>query len=1090
MTRIYVDKGSSDRVPLIRGHPRDPRYFFFETSQIMRSVAKWTAPALFAILIATAADSACADDFDERVAPLVAKKCLACHNATDKKGGLDLASAKAALIGGESGPAFVPKSLDESLIWEKVSQNEMPPKKPLAEEEKQILKRWIVAGAKWGTDPIDVFKYSSDARAGYDWWSLKPLSRPMPPAVSDGGWVRNAIDRFILAELEARGLQPAPEADKRTLIRRLSFDLLGLPPDPEDVAAFLADDAIDAYSRLVERLLESPHYGERWGRHWLDVVRFGESQGFERDRLRPNAWPYRDWVISALNADLAYDEFVRLQLAGDIMDPADPRATIATGFLVAAPWDEVGQMQQSAAMKAVVRQDELEDLIAVTGQTFLGLTVNCARCHDHKFDPVSQAEYYKLAAVFAGVRHGERETSPLDSAAGGGDRAAARRHQLADAERRLAQELEAIDAPVRERILAARTASGAPRVELPRPIARWGFDGDLRDAIGELHGTARGAARVEDGRLVLDGKESFVETAPLKADLAARTLEVWLTLEGLDQHGGGAITIQSTTGAVFDAIVFGEKEPGQWMTGSNGYSRTQSFHGPAETEADKAVVQIVIVYDSDRTIACYRNGKRYGAPYTAPALATFEAGKSQILFGLRHSPPESDRFLAGAIDRAAIYDKALSPDEVAALAGVPSDVVTEDRLLAKISPEDLHRRQKLVFELSRVRSEISLDAGRKVYAVAPGMPPPTFILDRGNPAQRREAALPGAIKSVSGASPDFGLDGDASDAERRRRLAEWITDRRNPLTPRVIANRLWHYHFGVGIVDTPNDFGFNGGRPSHPELLDWLACELINPTVVAGLGHRREQRWSEPLSATEDLPSPGRPAVVPSAGSGDPRRAVQNPPPWSLKHLHRLIVTSATYRQSSRSSANAAKVDAGNRYLWRKTPQRLEAEALRDTMLVVAGEMNPMVGGPGFHDFRTFTFNSQFYEPVDPVGYAFNRRTVYRTWVRSGRNEFLDVFDCPDPSTTAPRRAVTTTPLQALALLNNSFTLRMSERLAARAERDARDLDSQIARVYNLAFNRKPEPEELAGAKTFAATHGLPALCRVIFNTNEFLYVD
>jgi hypothetical protein len=249
-------------------------------------------------------------------------------------------------------------------------------------------------------------------------------------------------------------------------------------------------------------------------------------------------------------------------------------------------------------------------------------------------------------------------------------------------------------------------------------------------------------------------------------------------------------------------------------------------------------------------------------------------------------------------------------------------------------------------------------------------------------------------------------------------------------------------------VDTPNDFGFNGGRPSHPDLLDWLACELIEPTQI------------------------------------------RNSSPWSLKHLHRLIVTSAAYRQSSRMSAEAAKVDSGNRLLWRKSPQRLEAEALRDAMLLVAGEMNPTMGGPGFHDFRTFTFNSQFYEPLDPVGYAFNRRTIYRTWVRSGRNEFLDVFDCPDPSTTAPKRAVTTTPLQALALLNNSFTLRMAERLAARAEREAPGLDAQIARIYDLAFNRKPHPEELTEAKTFVVAHSLAALCRVIFNSNEFLYID
>jgi hypothetical protein len=998
-----------------------------------------------------------ADDFDTVVAPLLARKCLGCHNAGDKKGGLNLASAAAARAGGEGGEVVVPGKPEESLLWEKVSQNEMPPKKPLGDDEKKILRRWIADGAKWGTDPIDLFKYTSATRAGYDWWSLRPLKRPDLPAGTDDAQLRNPIDRFILAGLRAKELRLSPEADKRTLIRRLSFDLLGLPPDPSDVSKFLTDEAPDAYARLVERLLESPHYGERWGRHWLDVVRFGESQGFERDKLRPNSWPYRDWVIAAFNDDLPYDEFVRLQLAGDVLYPADPRAVIATGFLVAAPWDEVGQTQQSAAMKAVVRQDELEDLIGVTGQTFLGLTVNCARCHDHKFDPVSQTEYYRMAADFAGVRHGERESLSPD-AGGKDDRGASRRRdELAQIEKRHNEELIAFDTPIRQRILSRRQTTPAPAIELPRPIARWEFEGDLKDSIGELHGTAHGIARVEDGQLLLDGNDSFVETAPLKSELTARSLEVWVQLASLEQRGGGAITIQSSSGAIFDSIVFGEKEPGQWMAGSNGYSRTQSFNAPLEAEADKSIVKFVIVYHSDRTVTGYRNGHRYGSPYTAPSLAAYEAGKSQVLFGLRHSPPGGDRFLAGAIDRAALYDRALNPDEVAALAGVASDVVTDDQLQAELSPDALRTRQKLVFELSRARSQMRLVTGGRVYAVNAAPPEPTFVLDRGNPAQKRDVALPGAIKSLGGFSPEFGLDPDASEGERRRRLAEWITDVHNPLTPRVIVNRLWHYHFGVGLVDTPNDFGFNGGRPTHPELLGWLASELIEPTQ----------------SATFRIPN-----------------SEFRIPKWSLKHLHRLIVNSATYRQSSAMIPDGAKVDAGNRFLWRKTPQRLEAEALRDAMLLVAGELNPTMGGPGFNDFRTFTFNSQFYEPVDPVGFEFNRRTVYRTWVRSGRNEFLDVFDCPDPSTTAPKRAVTTTPLQALALLNNSFTLRMAERLASRVAREAEGVERQVARLYGLAFNRDPQPVELDQAKTFIAAHGMPALCRVIFNSNEFLYID
>jgi hypothetical protein len=1008
-----------------------------------------SALAWVAIFVAAVSSRARGDDFDTAVAPLFARRCLDCHNASAKKGGLDLSTAKTALAGGDSGPAVDPGKIEESLLWERVSKHEMPPKKPLSDAEQQVLKNWITSGAKWGTDPIDPFKFSSENRAGYDWWSLLPVKRPAIPVVADPTWERNPIDRFVAAGLAARGLKTSSPADKRVMIRRLSFDLLGLPPEPDDVEAFVADPSPDAYRQLVDRYLDSPHYGERWGRHWLDIVRFGESQGFERDKLRPNSWPYRDWVISALNDDLPYDEFVRLQLAGDILRPHDPRGTIATGFLVAAPWDEVGQTQQSAAMKAVVRQDEIEDLLAATGQTFLGLTINCARCHDHKFDPITQTEYYRLAATLAGSRHGERES--LSGAPPGPDLVAIR-DKLAQSEQQLRTEMTRIDDPARQKILAARTAAPAPAVALPPPVARWEFEGDLKDSIGNLHGTAQGNARVAGGQLLLDGKDSFVETPPLPTEIGAKTLAVWLTLANLEQRGGGAMTIQSPSGAIFDSIVFGERDAGQWMAGSNGFTRWQSFAAAVEKEATREVVQIAIVFGSDQTITAYRNGHRYGMPYMASSKAIFEAGRSQILFGLRHSPPGGDRFLAGAIDRAMLFDKALDADQVAALAGVKSDLVTEAQILASLSRDEYTRRRSLQFELSHIAMEKRLVSGVRTYAISPAAPEATYVLARGNPGQKQELVGPGAIRSLSGMTADLGLAADAPDGPRRQRLAEWITDIHNPLTPRVIVNRLWHYHFGAGIVETPNDFGFNGGRPSHSELLDWLAAELIAPT--------------EPAAGTK-------------------------PVPWSLKHLHRLIATSATYCQSSASNPRAAQVDAGNRLLWRHTPQRLEAEALRDAMLVVAGEFNPQMGGPGFQDFRTFTFNSQFYEPIDPVGYEFNRRTVYRTWVRSGRNEFLDVFDCPDPSTAAPRRAVTTTPLQALALLNNSFTFRMADRLAARVEREAAEnLDARIAYLYRLAYNRTPATDEVGAAKEHVAAHGLAALCRVIFNSNEFLYID
>jgi hypothetical protein len=342
-----------------------------------------------------------------------------------------------------------------------------------------------------------------------------------------------------------------------------------------------------------------------------------------------------------------------------------------------------------------------------------------------------------------------------------------------------------------------------------------------------------------------------------------------------------------------------------------------------------------------------------------------------------------------------------------------------------------------------LRKQLTRAQATQVYAVK-SMPKPetTYVLLRGNPAAPGDVVSPAGVAAVLRSGADFDLAPDATDADRRRALAGWIASERNPLFARVIVNRLWQYHFGVGFIETPSDLGFNGGRATHPALLDWLATELID--------------------------------------SG-----------WSLKHLQRLIVTSAAYRQSSLPNPDAMTVDVGNRLLWRKSPLRLEAEEVRDAILAVSGELNPAVGGPGYHDFTTFTRNTQFYVPVDAVGDSFNRRSLYRAWVRSGRNRFLDVFDCPDPSTKTPKRAVTTTPLQALSLMNNSFVLRMADCFAERLQTECGDdTAAQVGRAYELVYSRPPKPEEQAEAVQFVGDHGLPALCRVLFNTNEFLYVE
>jgi hypothetical protein len=989
------------------------------------------------LLLPTALSAAEPIDFDRQIAPLLAARCLDCHAGKEPKGGLDLSNRKAALAGGESGAAITPGKLEESLIWEKVSEGEMPPKKPLPEKERALFKAWIAGGAAWGTERIDPFRFTTEHRAGYDWWALQPLSRPAVPEVKSD-WPRsNAIDSFVQAKLVNQQLSPSAPAERRAFIRRLSIDLIGLPPTPEEVRTYLADQSPEATARLIDRLLASPHYGERWARHWLDVIRFGESQGFERDKLRTDSWRYRDWVVNAFNRDLPYDEFVRQQIAGDVLTNNSVAGIAATGFLVAGPYDEVGKTQQSAAMKAVVRQDELEDLVSVVGQTFLGLTVNCARCHDHKFDPILHQEYYQLAACLAGVEHGSRPLPREIVQRAAADPIAALRAR----QESISRELAAREADVR-RELAAAQRDRLKNVPSPTPLAEWTFDENLRDARGGLHGTAVGDAAVKDGKLVVDGKAAYVSTEPIAAELGPKTLVAWVKLANLSQRGGGVISLQTLDGNEFDVIVFGEQEAGRWMAGSNGFVRYKSFGGPPETEAVDRVVQIAIVFAADGTISAFRDGAAYGSPYLSSGLKTYAAGKAQIVFGLRHAPAGGNKMLAGAIDRAMLFDRALSAEEVAVLAGAKEAPLREADVVAKLSENDRAWRAAAILERDQLANQIKRYEEATAYAVAPQKPHEVQILARGEPNKPLGIVSPAGIASLGAARAEFQLAGAASDAERRTKLADWLSDRSNPLAARVIVNRLWHYHFGVGIVETPNDFGFNGGRPSHRELLDWLATELIE--------------------------------------SG-----------WSLKHIHRLIVTSATYQQASLPRADALSKDAGNRLLWRKSPQRLDAETLRDAILFTSGALNEDFGGPGFTDFTTFVSNSQFYEIVDTPGHAFNRRSLYRTWIRSGRSPLLDVFDCPDPSTKTPARAVTTTPLQALSLLNNSFVLRTSDTLAARLKADAGDdLAAQLRRAYWLLYSREPSAAELKLLIPFARQHDLSALMRVLVNANEFVYVD
>ena len=974
-------------------------------------------------------------DFDRDVAPILASRCLDCHSAAEKKGGLDLSRVESATAGGESGSAIVAGKPDESFLWQRIAAEEMPPKKPLPAKERAVLKGWIAAGAKWGTSPIDPFRFTTAARGGYDWWSLQKLVRPKAPGEraesreqrSESG-NSNSIDAFVRAKLADKGLSLSPPADKRTLIRRVTLDLTGLPPTPEEIAAFLDDDSPQAYEKVVQKLLDSPRYGERWARHWLDVAHFGESDGFEYDRMRPHAWRYRDWVIDAFNRDLPYDEFARMQIAGDVLAGGE-QGIIATGFLVAGAHDSL--LPKGEVMQAIMRQDELEDIVGTVSQTFLGLTVQCARCHDHKFDPVRQVEYYQLASALAGVKRGDRPIPPAQL-----------RPELEENQRRLMEELTTLEKPVRENMLKERKAAAKSAGRPPEPLASWNFDVDLNDQRGRLHGKLHEGAEIKDGTLVLNGQRAFAATSLIDRDIQEKTLEAWVKLANLDQRGGGVISIQSRDGEIFDAIVFGEKDARQWLAGSNFFQRTQSFEGPHEMEATSRAVHIAIVYSADGTIGAYRDGVPYGKPYKSSGPQLFKKDESQIIFGIRHFPAGGNKHLTGVIERANLYDRALTAEEVAASAGTVSSFVSDDEIDRKLPLERRNRRRELKQEFAEVTEQITRLREAKAFAVTPQEAPVSHLLVRGNPQQKGDVVSPAGLVAIKTASSTFGLSPDAPDAERRRKLAEWITSKDNPLFARTIVNRLWHYHFGRGIVETPSDLGFSGGVPVHRELIDWLACELVDR------GFR-------------------------------------------LKELHRLIVLSETYCQSSLPREECLAVDRDATLLWRYPPRRMEAEVVRDSMLTISGQLNPAIGGPSFQDFRPYFYKgSQFYEPQDFVGSEFHRRSIYRMWARGGKNPLLDTFDCPDPSTTTPKRGSTTTPLQALALFNNSFTLRMADAFAERLDKDApASMDAQIERAFVLAYARPPTAEELAASRAVVQKEGLAPLCRALFNSNGFLYI-
>lgn len=857
-----------------------------------------------------AADPPAAPAFNADVRPIFQAYCTECHGEAEKpKGGLDLRLKRFVVQGGKSGPAIVVGKPDESLLIDRVIGGDMPPgKKKLSAAEIDTLKRWVAGGAKVeAAEPETLttgFTITDDDRR---WWAFRPVTRPKVPDAR--GPVRNPIDAFVLAKLDAKGLGFNPPADRVTLARRVYFDLTGLPPSPDAVDEFVSDSAPDAYEKLVENLLASPQYGERWGRHWLDVAGYADSEGASpQDPERTNAWKYRDYVIRSFNADKPFDRFIREQLAGDELvtppyaelPPADLDTLIATGFLRMAP-DGTGA---PGADQKLVRNAVLTDTVKITSSAFLGLTVGCAECHNHRYDPIPQTDFYRLRAAFEPAYDLSAWKPP-----------AARQVSLATAaDRKKAADVEAEAALLDKERLKKQDGFIAAT-----------FEKELAKLPPEMRAAARAARDTPDAR---------------------------------------------------------------------------------RTPAQKKLMQ------------------------EHPSL-NVSAGSLYL------------------------YDKPAA-DELKKMADAAAEV----------------RKKKPVEQFVRALTE------------APGKVPTTFLFHRGDPDQPKGAVPPGGLSVLDAVLPvkvpekplAVGTTG------RRLALANWLTDPRHPLTSRVLVNRVWMLHFGRGLVGTPGDFGRLGERPSHPELLDWLAAEFV--------------------------------------ANG-----------WSVKHLHRLILTSMAYRQASVRNPKADAVDPDNRLLGRFPLRRLDAEAVRDATLAVSGKLNPKPFGPpvpvmeddaGLVVIGKANRDGAQYKLGDesvPAGEE-SRRSVYIQVRRSKPLAVLAVFDGATAEPNCETRNSSTATPQALILMNGDFAVGQAEAFAARVTREAGGgTPDQVKRAWKLVYLRDPTDKELAGALAFlrraadafrtrpepvvppkkgekppeppsAESRALAAFCQVLLSSNRFLYVE
>jgi hypothetical protein len=926
-----------------------------------KASARWALPLVAAaVAITTLAQTGAVTDKDVR--PILEKKCFQCHGESLKMGNLDLRSRESMLKGGSTGPVLVPGHAAESLLYQRVT-GQLTPRMPmvpvpaLTESEVAVLKRWIDEGAKWESALPAVGSAPGDkAGASYaeyrervitdemrHWWAFQKPVRHTPPAVNPERWSKNPIDMFVKASMDAKGLTPAPEADRATLIRRAYLDLIGLLPSPDEVDSFVSDSSPHAYEDMIERLLASSHYGERWGRFWLDVVRFAESSGYEHDRTLSTAWRYRDYVIKSLNGDKPYNQFVIEQLAGDELDKPTEESLVATAFYRVGP-----RVRFREKDNPYYRYDYLDDIIRTTFGGFMGLSVQCARCHDHKFDPITRMDYYRSVGMFFGHVNYDHLLVPKKEA-----------DEWATATREVLREI----APLKKEI-----------AQIEAPYKRKQF-------------------------------EETVKKLPEDVQLAIKT--------PVEQRTPG----QKLLAAQFESGL--DVDP--------------------DANADDDLAKIVLAATDDNFYH-----------YTPPS----EANKGSQRRGLKLS--DADEQKRKELQNRITELQKKMPKPPPGVEGVRDG----DYRLAPDGPGDVPLPGKS-------RAEYGVKC---CYLPEPGeeyhVPDVHFGANGLNLEEdvKGPVVQPGLLQVlVNGTPPPVAVPPKRSDymsSGRRRALAEWIASPDNPLTARVMVNRLWYWHFGTGIVATPGTFGKMGMLPSHPELLDWLATEFVRQG-------------------------------------------------WSIKRIHRLIMNSQTYKMSS-SFYNASNVekDPTDVYLWRYPVRRLEGEAIRDIILSASGKINFQAGGPSF--FPAIPLSVR-------VGYANGRwdltkeepatwrRSIYSYWKRGMKVPIFDVHDQPDQNFTAERRNVSTVPTQALMLLNDEFVLLQSRFLAERAMQEAgSDLSAEVKLLYKIALSRQPTARELrddlefvnrerpaqAGNSEDTNLRAVSRLAHVMLNSNEFVYIN